>query len=146
MNHPTYSVEFDPLKKQYSFRSTGRKGTIIKVVEFVEIQANVYNLGFGDFNPITQEIDDTIATKNGDMHKVLATIISITIDFLSDKPLAYVLFEGSTESRTRLYQIAIHQYYDEFIRVFEIYGSDGGPFELFDKNKKYESFLIQKLL
>lgn len=145
MNQPTYNVVYSQSEKQYTFKSIGKNGNILKVVKFVEFQDNVYNLGFGDFDPHKNQIDDTIVTDNGDMTKVLATVVSIIVEFLSENPVAHVFFEGSTKSRTRLYQIAINRYYDEFSQTFEIFGLDGGNFETFKKNKSYESFLIRKM-
>jgi hypothetical protein len=145
MNQPTYNVVYSQSEKQYTFKSIGKHGNILKVVKFIEFQYNVYNLGFGDFDPSKKQVDDTIVTNNGDMTKVLATIVSIIAEFLSANPVAHVFFEGSTKSRTRLYQIAINRYYDEFSQTFEIFGLDGDKFETFKKNKSYESFLIRKM-
>lgn len=145
MNQPTYNVVYSQSEKQYTFKSIGKHGNILKVVKFVEFQDNVYNLGFGDFDPHKNQIDDTTVTDNGDMTKVLATVVSIIAEFLSENSSAHVFFEGSTKSRTRLYQIAINRYYDEFSQTFEIFGLDGDNFETFKKNKSYESFLIRKM-
>ena len=59
--------------------------------------------------------------------------------------MAYIFFEGSTKSRTRLYQIAINQYYDTFSKYLELFGLTNGNPEPFQKNKSYESFLVRKL-
>ena len=145
MNHPVYEVNYSQKEDRYVFESIGKKGIILKVVKFVELQGNIYNLGFGDFDPNTNQVDDIVVTDNGDTVKVLATIVSIVIDFLSKNPTSFVFFEGSTESRTRLYQIAINLYYNEFIKMFEMYGLNNGQPESFQKNKSYESFLIKKM-
>lgn len=39
-------------------------------------ETNLYNLAFGDKNPLTGEIDDKIVTDNGDSEKVLATVVA----------------------------------------------------------------------
>jgi hypothetical protein len=114
MNQPVYDVNYLPSENQYYFESIGKKGKIIKVVAFTEKEENIYNLGFADFNTETGQIDDKSNSKNGDMPKVLATILYITAEFLSQNPFAYVFFEGSTPDRTRLYQMAINHYYNEF--------------------------------
>ena len=146
MNEPVYDVKYSASNNQYVFESVGKNGTIIKVVQLVEMHDNVYNLGFGDFNPITGQVNDDVKSENGDMVKVLATVLNIANQFLTENnPMTYVHFKGSDLLRNRLYQIAINQYYDEFSDVFEIYGLNGRIPEPFKKNTFYEAFLIRKL-
>jgi len=90
------------------------------------------------------EVNDTINSENGDSEKVLATVVGILAEFLSSKPEASVFITGSTKSRTRLYEIAINTYLDDFLAVFEIFGGTKGIFEVFQK-KNYESFLVRKI-
>ncbi len=124
----------------------GKQGSIQKIVRFTEFQENIFNLGFGDLDPISEEIDDKIVSDNGDMRMVLATIVSIVKLFLNKNPTAYIYFQGSSKSRTRLYQIAINLYFDEFTPTFELFGIIHDTPEPFQKNKYYESFLVRKLL
>jgi hypothetical protein len=136
MNEPLYDVKYSASENQYVFESVGKNGTIIKVVQLVEMQDNVYNLGFGDFNPITGQVKDDIKSENGDMVKVLSTVLNIANQFLAEnKPMTYVHFKGSDLLRNRLYQIAINQYCDEFMDIFEIYGLNNREPEPFQKNK-----------
>ncbi len=146
MNKPKYEVNYSPFEEIYTFTSIGQKGEIRKAVQLFEYQENVFNLGFGDLDPLTDEIDDKSVSGNGDTEMVLATVISIAVDFLKRNPMANISFKGSSESRTRLYQMAINIYYDEFIEYFEIFGSIDDNLEPYQKHKKYESFLIRKLL
>ena len=146
MNEPVYPINYSPFDEIYSFTSIGRYGSIQKIVSFTEFQSNIFNLGFGDLDPYTDEINDTIVSDNGDMKMILATVLSILNEFLAQNPTAYIFFKGSTQSRTRLYQMAINSYFNEFNQVFEIYGLINDVPETFQKNKKYESFLIRKLL
>ena len=145
MNKPVYQSIYSTKEERYIFESIGTKGKILKVVKFFEIQENVYNLGFGDFDPITNQVDDKVVSDNGDLIKVIATIISLTIKFLDDNPIALVFFEGSTPQRTQFYQWIINRYHNEIIETLKIYGVNDGEPELFQKSKTYESFLIQKL-
>ena len=145
MNEPVYNIDFDTLTDRYFFESIGQKGSVFKVVIFTEFQNDVYNLGFGDYDFKTKQIDDTIVSDNGDMPKILATVASIVVRFFDKNPMAYIFFEGSTKSRTRLYQMAINRYYDEFSIYFDLLGLINGEPKPFQKNKSYESFLIRKL-
>ena len=146
MNKPVYPVRFSKTKKTYTFTSVGENGVIQKIVAFTEFQANVYNLGFGDFDKTTQEVDDEVVTNNGDMEKVLATVFFIIQQFFIEKPAAWVYIEGSTPSRTRLYQVIINKFYDEFQRSYEIHGIQNDVVSPFEKNVSYDSFLIKKML
>ena len=145
MNEPVYDVNYLPAENIYYFESVGRKGKITKVVAFTEKEDNIYNLGFGDFNPLTGQVDDKAKSENGDMVKVLSTILHITAQFLTANPMVYVFFKGSTPDRTRLYQMAINHYQESFSDIFEIFGLIDKKPEPFQKNKFYESFLIRKL-
>ncbi|TAG42979.1 MAG: hypothetical protein EAZ32_00370 [Cytophagia bacterium] len=117
----------------------------MKVVAFEHIEEKRYNLGFGDYDFSTQTVNDKIVSDNGDSEKVLATVLGILNEFLLKYPDYEVFIVGSSESRTRLYQIAINVYYEEFMAHYQIFGERNGVIESFEKNKKYESFLIRKL-
>jgi len=145
MNESVYPIKFSKKKKIYRFKSVGRNGIILKVVRFTEIQDNIFNLGFGDFDEKSQSIHEKEISGNGDMVKVLATVISITELFLNENPDVWIYIEGSTPTRTRLYQIAISKFLEYFELKFEIYGSINGVYESFQKNVQYESFLIKNL-
>jgi hypothetical protein len=145
MNKPTYQVQ-EHEENLYYFMSIGTKGIILKMVELSEIRPNVYNLGFGDYNFSKNIIDDKVESKNGDAEKVLATVFGILSQFLSDNPTKSVSISGSTPLRTRLYQMIVNTYIDEFSQSFDIRGGVGHEFEPFQKNKTYESFLVKKLL
>jgi hypothetical protein len=129
----------------YAFFSVGKNGVILKVVAFENIEEKRYNLGFGDYDFSTQTVNDKIVSDNGDSEKVLATVLVILDKFLCEHLDYEVFIVGSTESRTRLYQIAINVYYEEFIQFYQIFGESSGEMEPFQKNKKYESFLVRKL-
>ena len=145
MNKPTYHVQSIE-NLSYSFMSIGRNGIILKVVEFNEMSENVFNLGFGDYDFTKNDVDDKIVSDNGDTEKVLATVIGILRDFLNENPHSTVFIEGSTPIRTRLYQIAINTYFEEFSKEFLILGNNQNSSEPFQKNTKYESFFIKRLL
>jgi hypothetical protein len=145
MNKPIYPVEFTN-EYSYGFLSIGSKGIILKMVAFDKIEGNIYNIGFGDYNFLDGTIDDKIESNNGDAEKVLATVFSILNDFLIKHPTFTVYFKGSNHIRTRLYQIAINTYFEEFSTDYEIFGKNGDNVESFKKNKKYESFLVKKIV
>jgi hypothetical protein len=146
MNQPVYKTTYSSIEDRYVFESIGKNGKILNVVKFFEVDDDIYNLGFGDFNPITDQIDDEIVSDNGDMVKVLSTVVSLVIVFFNENPMASISFKGSTPLRTQLYQRIINHYFEEFIPSFEIFGFENGIIQPFQKNKSYESFLVRKLL
>src|ERR1051325_580908 len=97
----------------FEFLSEGRKGKIIKVVQFQKMNLlNLYNLAFGDKNFDTGELDDKNVTDNGDTEKVLATVVAAVYAFADKHPDAWIYATGSTEARTRLYRMGINKYFD----------------------------------
>ena len=122
MDRPSYGFEYSPAYKLYSFISEGDKGSITKLVQFQFVEDNTFNLAFGDWNEDLGGIDDMVVTDNGDMEKVLATIIQITAKFLMSNHRSSVQFTGSTPVRTRLYQMIVSTNYESISLQFEVWG------------------------
>ena len=131
----------------YEFTSEGPKGLIEKRIQFTLLnQEEVYNLAFGDKDPITGEIDDLVVSNNGDSEKILSTVVSAVYAFCDKYPEACIFASGSTPARTRLYRIGIAKYFDDIKEDFEIYGQLEDNWELFEKGKEYVAFLAQRKL
>jgi hypothetical protein len=97
MAHPKYKYRSEELMLLYEFTSEGPKGLIKKLVEYTQTSAeNVYNLGFGDYDEITKEINDLSVTNNGDSLKVLSTVASTVYAFTEKYPKAWILATGRT--------------------------------------------------
>lgn len=82
---------------------------------------NRVNLGFGDVLP-DGSIDDQANSNNGDIVRVLATVVDILRHFTTKFPKAEIYFRGSTGERTRLYSRIIRTYYSQFNTEFAIAG------------------------
>ena len=52
------------------------------------------------------------------------------------------MIQGSTKSRTRLYQIAISKYLAELEHKYSIWGFIDDHFEYFTKGNNYDGFII----
>jgi hypothetical protein len=129
----------------FEFLSEGRKGKIIKVIQFQQMNfKNLYNLAFGDKNLVTGQIDDKVVTDNGDAEKVLATVVSALYAFANQYPNAWVYATGSTAARTRLYQIGINKYFDIVAVDFEIMGEHLNEWEWYKKGKNYQAFAVKR--
>ena len=121
MNHPPYL--FTRVHSEwYTFTSQGKQ-RIEKGVSFTATDiAGLYNIGFGDV--LTDGgIDDMATSNNGDIVKVMATVVQILRAFTAEFPAVKVIFVGSTEERTRLYRRILRTYYNNFSEEFIITGS-----------------------
>jgi hypothetical protein len=120
MSHIPYSFE-QVQPTRYKFLSIG-KNKIEKIVDFVPLKPKyVMNLGFGDLLA-DGTIDDKITSNNGDIGKVLATVITILKHFTALHPHVIIVFYGSTAERTRLYTRVLKMHHAIFNKDFVIYG------------------------
>lgn len=143
-----YDFRINQNRFEFEFNSEGPNGTIKKIVRFALISMpgfSYYNLSFGDWDDETGNIDDFIISNNKDAEQVLATVAATVISFTNLFPEAIIYSEGSTDSRTRLYQIGINKYWHEISALFEVYGliEDEGLVR-FERNKRYKAFVVRK--
>ncbi|HEX2627473.1 MAG TPA: hypothetical protein VHM26_00625 [Chitinophagaceae bacterium] len=119
---PYYNYYSNKSQFDYEFESVGPKGKIRKIVRFELQDENVYNLGFGDFDENADYVSDEVVSNNGNTEMVLSTIGQIILHFTNKRPEAFVLIEGSTASRTRLYQQKINKFFSQIDIHFKIFG------------------------
>ncbi len=139
-----------PAARRYIFISMGKK-RIEKVVDFIPLKAkNTMNLGFGDLRP-DGSINYKSNSNNGDILKVLATVVDIIKHFTSRHPDIIIFFTGSTIERTRLYARILKTYYQIFNKEFMVYGITGTdndneitPFDP-QSGMEYLAFLIKRI-
>ncbi|MCL2074637.1 MAG: hypothetical protein FWH18_11995 [Marinilabiliaceae bacterium] len=146
MNLPIYELDVGECFTTFEFISHGQKGKIPKIITFTEMMPFVYNLGFGDKNSETGEMDDLAISNNGDTEKVLATVVSAVYAFTKDNPENRVYAIGSTNARNRLYRIGISKHYDDAIKDFDIFGLRNGVWVNFEKNVDYSAFIVKRKL
>ncbi|MVN20833.1 hypothetical protein GO621_04710 [Mucilaginibacter sp. HMF7410] len=129
----------------FEFVSEGINGKISKLVIYCETHLhNFYNLGFGDKDETTGEIDDEVVTNNGDSEKVLATVASTLYTFTDKFPQAMVFAIGSTKARTRLYRLGISNNVEEIEEDFEVFGLVDKNWQPFEKQTEFEAFLVKR--
>ena len=156
MNVEKYITKSTVNNLVFTFESIG-VSSIKKIVIYSKIEypeyidlpsgAEVYNLGFGDFDEESGEIDDKIESKNGDIEKVLATVANTANEFWEEYPDALLFFKGSQQlnekpRRTRLYQMRLLKYMNEINKITYVYGLNNEQWEIFTPNKNYNAFLI----
>jgi hypothetical protein len=144
MNADRYEYVISEMLLDYEFESEGPKGKIRKLVSFVpqNVDGTTYfNLGFGDLNIATGEINDLSVSDNKDTQKILATIAATVVEFTNHFPDMMVYARGSTPARTRLYQMGIASNLHEIEPLLKIFGFIDGEWQRFEKNINYEAFL-----
>lgn len=139
-----YELKSGEQLEVFEFVSIGPKGKIPKIVQYTLTNyKDLYNIGYGDMNIETGEIDDNVISNNGDSEKVLATVVASLYAFIDKHSEAMVYATGSSKSRTRLYRMGITKYIDEIKKDFEIYGELESGWEKFQKEVEYNAFLIK---
>jgi len=123
----------------------------MKLVDFSPTRTkNLYNLGFGDLLP-DGSLNHTVNSNNGDIIKVLATVVQIVRDFTQQFPEIKIFFSGSTDERTKMYARILRMYYDMFreefiitavIKIGEFY--DEVAFDS-QSNNTYFAFFIKRI-
>ena len=145
MRNERYELQVESNVMVFEFTSVGPKGAIPKLVIYTEtIVENIFNLGFGDKDLETDDIDDLIITDNKDSKKVLATVASTVYAFTYKYPDAWVAATGSSKARTRLYQMGISSHLEEISADFIVFGRKNKIWHPFEKNIEYDAFLIRR--
>jgi len=148
MNLERYNYQTSESFQDYEFYSEGPRGAIEKVVRFTSVivwNYSYYNLGFGDWNEDEKRIDDFMISNNQDAERVLATVASTVIDFTDHYPDVIIYAEGSTDSRTRRYQMGINKYWSEIDPIFEVFGlMENQGFQPFERGINYKAFVVKR--
>ena len=147
MKYPRYNYSAENELHSFMFESVGRKGKIKKMVQYTEMSVEgFFNLGFGDYNEETNEIDDEVRSNNGDGQKGLATVVSTLYAFTNKYKQSNVFATGSTEARTRLYRMGISNNLEELKKDFYVYGlrKEDEIFEEFILGEDYIGFLVTR--
>jgi len=147
MEQEKYDIKREEDTFEYRFFSEGPRGRILKAVRFQhmpELNRNVFNLAFGDWDESKGKINDLAISDNGDHLTVLRTVAEVVREFINLWPDAIVQVQGSTPTRTRLYQISIASFWEEISRDFEVWGEVGEDWDPFRKGVNYKRFLIFK--
>lgn len=123
MDEPSYNFFKINDKLVFEFESIDEDKSVQKLIEYrlINYEISLYNLALLDILP-NGEVSDLSVSNNKDMPKVLSTVFHSMLYFFEIKPQARILIQGSTQSRTRLYQIAISKYIVEVEQKFIILG------------------------
>jgi hypothetical protein len=145
MKLPKYPVKTELLSMIYEFTSRGPRGQIHKIVKYSETNLkDVYNIAWGDKDPLTEKIDYNTISNNEDSDMVLATVVSTMYAFTEKYPDARIFATGTTKSRNRLYRIGITKYLLEIKHDFLVFGLIDDDWVEFETGVEYEAFLVQR--
>jgi hypothetical protein len=149
MNQPVYLVTRVDNKLIFYFESRNSfgKNPVLKVIRYVMFHkhgASYYNLGFGDYDPGNNQLSDTTISDNGDMRKILATVVSTLKIFFAENPDEIVHIDGSDHIRRAYYHKLIVDYSDLIETFYVVKGRSLGKIEPFQKGKSYEFILISR--
>lgn len=143
MHYERYATQRDEQAESFEFISVGKR-RIVKAVFYSKTNLEgVYNLGFGDKDPVTGFVTDECISNNGDTDQVLATVAGTVFLFIEKHPDAWVYAQGRTETHTRLYQMGISKNLEEIAGEFVVLGRRE-KWEPFERGKNYEAFLVRK--
>lgn len=143
MNQPFYPFTVLDEAMRYEFVSYGKQTIHKTVIYFATDIPNLYSLTLANIRS-DHSLDVYSVSDNGDMPMILSTVFQTIEHFLHHHPDSTIGFKGSSESRTRLYQVAIARELDEALERFNIWGirtADNQP-EPFRRNIPYQSFFI----
>jgi len=141
MNTPWYDYLPDGFGNIFYFSGCGNKN-IDKVLLFKYLDdPEVYEIILGSLRG-DGSIDVEGSGDNGDAATILFTVAKAIAFFLSDHPRAEVFIEGTTQARTRLYQMAIARELDDLGDYFDIRGLTDDHEELFQLGRNYQAFTI----
>jgi hypothetical protein len=136
-----YQYSSDETSTVYSFISNGPQGVIHKSAKFELIKDNVYNFGFGDFDPVTRDICHTTVSNNKDVDVIMGTVGAIIYDFTNTYPKSLIFIQGYNKARTRLYQINMNKHWELIKPIFKVLGLLNDEWEPIRKGVNYDSFL-----
>lgn len=137
----------------FEFTSTGKNGSIPKAIKYTQtLNPAVYNLGFGDIvfsDDTTIEIDDDTLSNNGDIQKVIATVVYSAYLFTEHHPESFILFGSSNPAKLRLYRMFLSHNLTEILKEFVVNGAvhnAQGQFvnEAFSTSHNVEGYFVKR--
>lgn len=163
MNEATYQFQQTGSRHFFTFFSTGVKGEITKMVRISELRPGdygfqetpIHNVAFGDLKETNGKfvLDDSAHSNNGDIRKVMATVVRILQQYLKKHYPVVLSFSGYPDStsadadagkRMRLYQKIIDSNWDALHAKYHLWGALDSIIEVYIPAKPYRRVLVQK--
>jgi hypothetical protein len=147
MDEPIYPYRKSLDILTFDFESVGKKGISKKKIVYASLEEapDLFNLSLFEVMP-DGTLDVYFESKNQDLPRIMATIVSTLFEFFGQYPNKKVIFTGSTDERTRLYRIVIGKLYEQTKGQFLIEGiKQDGVFESFRLNQPYFAYVISTI-
>ena len=128
----------------FIFKSKGNEGIVLKMVILSHIGQERWNLGFGDLNLKTGDIDDAVMSDNHDAAKVMRTVAKAAYVFLETYPNRTVFIEPVDMKRKRFYNAVFQRYYKEVEPIFDLFGLIGEISEVYSPKIIYDFFELKR--
>ena len=144
MSRPKYSlISISDDRLRFEFESISPEKTVVKVVEYEPIDENgvYFNLALVDMDE-NGNFSDNVITNNRDTEKVFGTIAKTMDYFFQENPKRRILIFSNDKLRIRLYRMIISNYSHEKEQDWSFYGLLDEKFEIFEKGKNYEAFMV----
>lgn len=143
MKEKFYPLEASDDYLFFWFESCSLGCRIPKIVEYEEIETGTFNLAFGDIDNYGR-LNDSVVSNNGDMEKVLATVVQTVLTFLEIYPIRRVYFSGNSPARNRLYRAVLSRDIENWSKIFEVDGIVEGERIAFRQGINFEGFIVQR--
>ncbi|AQG80854.1 DUF6934 family protein [Spirosoma montaniterrae] len=127
----------------YFFDSIGKRGVVPKVIDYVLLQNNIYNVGIQDLDPTTNERLPPQFTGNGDAMQVFVTAVETMKVFFKHYPDKWLFLEPLNSELIKLYHrgmLALMGPYADDIHVYGIVQE--GEYEPYREDGTYRAILI----
>lgn len=148
-----YSYKTDRRFLNYTFTSEGDSGSIEKLVNFSP-DGSDFIISFVNGNDLESESSyNMLESSNGDVLKILRTLLSIINDFTIKRPSrsVYIVstddFENMTEEETKkikVYCSFLSRRLDDLQKTFTIQGRAKTGWETFQKNRTYIALMLKR--
>ncbi len=137
----TYPYKTANFSKFFTFKSQSEDRTVVKVVQFSQVQENVYNLGLADFD--AGKLEFRVSSNNHDLVKVIGTVSEIIRHFTNLFPEREVFITGE-ERRMKLYNLVIKRRWTEIEPIFWVFGLVEDEWTSFIPGEHYQALKIKR--
>ncbi|OJV20073.1 MAG: hypothetical protein BGO21_11855 [Dyadobacter sp. 50-39] len=161
MDRETYTFYTTADGVGYFFISEGSRGKILKGVSIKPLPnaapdflRPIYNLAFGDARKTTNgwTLDHSVRSGNGDMPRIIATVVQIAMEFMAQNTRATLSFQGYADikslalgknQRTILYQRVIDSHWSELAVNCNFWGAKNNEVAEYTVGNQYERILAR---
>ncbi|RAJ92997.1 hypothetical protein LX87_04509 [Larkinella arboricola] len=142
-----YSYTISGDRKKFDFTSAGPKGRIPKLIEFSPVHEQIHQLGLTD-RLANGESDLTLPpTNNGDVYRVMSTVIESMVCFFNEHPDQWVWIKGASAKHRRLYHRFLTTQLPAKNSHYLFYGIQSDQtWDAYQPGIDYESILVAKRL